>query len=278
MTTRTPPIRANPSGAEPDPPRVGRRPVSVTNVPPRRLDTSELWALRCDARQPSREELMRRFLPLARNLASRYRHANEPFEDLVKVASLGLLGAIDRFDPDRGTSFLSYAIPTILGELRRYFRDTGWAGRVPRKAQELAMRVEQTSQEMANRLGHSPRVGELAQFMNLEIDDVLDALQTSKARHGISLDAPAHKAESGTETLGETLSAEGDHYSQVDTRIDLVACIRRLPYPQRTALALHLGQDLKQREIAERLGCSQMQVSRLLVRAITQVRTSHTTA
>jgi RNA polymerase sigma-B factor len=103
----------------------------------------------------------------------------------LQVASLGLLGAVDRFDPDRGTSFLSYAIPTILGELRRYFRDTGWAVRVPRKAQELAMRVEQTSQEMTDRLGHSPRVGELAQFMNLEIDDVLDAPadQQSPPRH-----------------------------------------------------------------------------------------------
>jgi RNA polymerase sigma-B factor len=250
------------------------RPVSVTGVCAQRLDTSELWALRRDAREPAREELMRRFLPLARNLASRYRRLNEPLEDLVQVASVGLLGAVDRFDPDRGTSFLSYAIPTVLGELRRYFRDTGWAVRVPRGAQELAMRVEQTSQEMADRLGRFPQVGELAQFMNLEIDDVLDALQAGRARYRVSLDAPAGQAGSGTETLGEELGAEDDQYSRADARIDLTARMRGLPYPQRAALALRLGQDLTQREIAERLGCSQMQVSRLLVRAIKQVGTS----
>jgi RNA polymerase sigma-B factor len=253
-----------------DPTRVSGR----AGVCAQRLDTSELWALRREARESARDELMRRFLPLARNLASRYRRGDEPLEDLVQVANLGLLGAVDRFDPDRGTSFLSYAIPTVLGELRRYFRDTGWAVRVPRGAQELAIRVEQTSQEMADGLGRFPRVDELAQFMNLEIADVLDALQAGQARYRVSLDAPASQAGSGAETLGEELGAEDDQYSRVEARIDLAARMRRLPYPQRAALALRLGQDLTQREIAERLGCSQMQVSRLLVRAIKQLRMS----
>jgi RNA polymerase sigma-B factor len=254
-----------------------RRPASVTEASAQRLDTSELWALRRDAPTPAREELMRRFLPLARNLASRYRTVNEPFEDLVQVASVGLLGAVDRFDPDRGTPFVSFAIPTVLGELKRYFRDLGWAVRVPRGAQELAMRVEETRWVMADGFGRSPRVAELAEFMHLEVDDVLDALQTSKVRFCISLDTPVDQPGSGTVTLGETLGAEDDSYSRVEARIDLEACIRRLPYPQRTALALRLGQDLKQREIAERLGCSQMQVSRLLVRAIKKVGASRTT-
>jgi RNA polymerase sigma-B factor len=252
--------------------------MTTRTSPNRRLDTGELWALRRDAREPAREELMRRFLPLARKLAFRYRTVNEPFEDLVQVASIGLLGAVDRFDPDRGIPFLSYAIPTVLGELRRYFRDTGWAVRVPRGAQELAMRVEHTSRELADRLGHSPSVAELARFMELEIDDVLDALQTSKVRYGVSLDAPSDQTGSGTETLGDSLGADDDDYSLVDARIDLAVLIRRLPYPERTVLALRLGQDLKQREIAERLGCSQMQVSRLLVRAVEQVRTSRAAA
>jgi RNA polymerase sigma factor (sigma-70 family) len=185
-------------GAGPDPPRARRRPVSVTRLWARRLDTSELWALRCDAREPAREELMRRFLPLARNLALRYRRGGEPSEDLVQVANLGLLGAVDRFDPDRGTTFLSYAIPTVLGELRRYFRDAGWAVRVPRSAQELAMRVEQTSQEMADCLGRLPRVDEVAQCMNLGIDDVLDALALQGATAGPTADArPGQRGRDG---------------------------------------------------------------------------------
>ncbi len=138
------------------------------------------------------------------------------------------------------------------------------------------MRVEHTLQAMTDRLGHFPCVAELAQFMNLEIDDVLDALQTSQARYGLSLDGPTNHAESGTETLGEVLGAEDEHYSRADIRIDLAARMRRLPYPQRAALALRLGRDLNQREIAERLGCSQMQVSRLIVRAIKQLQIAAT--
>jgi len=246
--------------------------MSVTEGSLRRVETSELWLLRREAGEAAREELVRRFLPLVRKLASRYRRANEPFDDLVQVASLGLLHAIDRFDPDRGAMFVSYAIPTVLGELKRHFRDTGWAVRVPRGAQELALRVEQTSREMTDRLGRSPRVDELAQFMKIGTEDVLDALQTSQARYGMSLDAPTGTVRSDSEVLGDTVGDGEDHYAGVDTRIDLAACIRRLPYLERKALALRVGQGLKQREIAERLGCSQMQVSRLLIRATTRLK------
>jgi RNA polymerase sigma-B factor len=251
--------------------------MNVTEVSLRRVETSELWPLRRDAREAAREELTRRFLPLARKLAARYRSANEPFEDLVQVASLGLLRAIDRFDPDRGVPFMSYAIPTVLGELRRHFRDTGWAVRVPRGAQELALRADRTSREMTDQLGRPPRVDELATFMRLEIEDVLDALQAGQARYGMSLQAPANNTEPDSETIGDTLSAEDERYALVDTRIDLTARIRRLPYLERKALVLRVGRDLKQREIAEHLGCSQMQVSRLLDRATTRLKASDNT-
>jgi RNA polymerase sigma-B factor len=251
-----------------------RQKMRVTEVSLRRVETSELWSLRHEAGEAAREELVRRFLPLVRKLASRYRSANEPFDDLLQVASLGLLHAIDRFDPDRGTPFVSYAIPTILGELKRHFRDTGWAVRVPRGAKELALRVEQTSREMTDRLGRPPRVDELSQFMKVGAEDVLDALQASQARYGMSLDAPISNAESDLEVLGDTVGAGEDQYAVVDTRIDLAACIRRLPYLERKALALRVGQDLKQRDIAERLGCSQMQVSRLLIRATSRLKAS----
>lgn len=235
------------------------------------LETEELWPRRHASH--AREELVRRFLPLARNLAARYRSANEPLDDLLQVASLGLLRAIDRFDPEYGTPFPSYAIPTILGELRRHFRDTGWAVRVPRRLQELALSIENVSREMTERLGRSPRVEELAQYLNCDIEEILDALQAGNAHYGTSLDVPV-TTDPDAPTLGETLGDEDDRYSLIDTKLDLSTGISKLPYYERKALDLRLRHDLKQSEIAQRLGCSQMQVSRLLTRAASRLQES----
>src|ERR1700680_1298910 len=159
-------------------------------------DNTELflqWKKAGDKR--AREELVDRFLPLARNLARRYAGAREPFDDLLQVASLGLVKAIDRFDVSRGTAFSSFAVPTILGELKRYFRDLGWSVHVPRGAQENALKVEQVRQQLASRSGHSPSVQELDQSLEWSIEDVVDALEAGSAHHSVSLDAPTDNGE-----------------------------------------------------------------------------------
>src|SRR5881275_45738 len=158
---------------------------------PDRVDTDKLfvrWHRSGDQR--AREELVERFLPLARNLARRYAGAREPFDDLLQVASLGLVKAIDRFDVERGAAFSSFAVPTILGELKRYFRDLGWAVHVPRGAQEQALKVEEAQQLLTVRTGRPPSVPDLAEYLEMRIEDVLDALETASAHHCVSLDTP----------------------------------------------------------------------------------------
>src|SRR6266567_2662566 len=137
--------------------------------------------------QHAREELVARFLPLARNLARRYAGAREPFDDLLQVASLGLVKAIDRFDVDRGAAFSSFAVPTILGELKRYFRDLGWSVHVPRGAQEQALKVQDAQERLTTSTGRPPTVPELAEYLEFSLEDVLDALETAGAHHAVSL-------------------------------------------------------------------------------------------
>jgi RNA polymerase sigma-B factor len=234
----------------------------------RRLPAEELWARRRPGGNcPARDELARRYLPLARKLASRYINPNEPLEDLVQVASLGLLRAIDRYSPERGAPFHAFAVPTILGELKRHFRDTGWSVHVPRDAKEMALRVDRASREMNERLGRSPQVDELARFLELSVEQVLGALEAVNAHFGASLDAPAAGSDRDAAPLVELLGSDDDRFALAETTLDLAAGIRGLPYLERQALSLRFGEDLKQTEIAERLGCSQMQVSRLLSRA-----------
>jgi RNA polymerase sigma-B factor len=232
---------------------------------------SHLWRLRQAGDPAARDELIRRHLPLARQLASRYRSRNEPFDDLVQVACVGLVNAVDRYDPGRGRSFRAFAIPTILGEMRRYFRDSGWSVRVPRPTQELALRCEQVTREMTARLSRPPRVSELAEYMHISHEDALKGIEAGKAHFSVSLDAPTPDARLDADVLGDTLGTEDERYALVDTRLDLADGIRRLPYQERRALTLRISHDLKQSEIASQLGCSQMQVSRLLKRATTKL-------
>lgn len=226
-----------------------------------------------DRDEDARQAVFDRFLPLARRLARRYRTPHEPFEDLVQVASVGLLGAIDRFDPNRGSSFASFAIPTILGELKKYFRNTGWAVHVPRGQQEMALHIEQAVREIVARSGRHPGVRELAEYLEVSTEDVVAGLDAGSAHYAMSLDAPLAPAEpDDPDCLIDTIGRDDDGYALMEATESLASAITQLPYGERRALSLRLERDLKQSEIAAELGCSQMQVSRLLRRAAVRLR------
>lgn len=238
------------------------------------IETGRLWSLRASEGQAVREELAHRFLPLARRVATRYRGTTEPLDDLLQVAHLGLIGAIERFDPERGTEFPAFAIPTMVGELKRHFRKNGWAVHVPRGKQELALEVRRGAEELSRRLGRAPRVPELAQYLERDIDEIVTALEASSVQYATSLDAPVGTAGPTPSLLADTLGAEDDGYALVDAAATLRAEIPRLPYQERLALSLRFTEDLTQQEIGRRLGCSQMQISRLMRRGRGTLRQS----
>jgi RNA polymerase sigma-B factor len=221
--------------------------------------------------QSARDELVQRFLPLARKLARRYSGAREPFDDLLQVASLGLVKAVDRFDSGRGTAFSSFAVPTILGELKRYFRDLGWAVHVPRGAQERAVRVEDAHQQLSARTGRAPTVTELAEYVELSIEEVLDALETSRAHHATSLDAPYDDGDGDGGAVVDAVGDEDPELQLADARVTVGAAADHLSSREREVLDLRFVDDLTQTEIANRIGVSQMQVSRILRRAIVRL-------
>src|SRR4051794_39515061 len=165
----------------------------------------------------AREELVVRFVPLARQLASRYRHAGEPHEDLVQVACLGLLKAVDRYEPDRGHAFTKYAVPTMLGELKRYFRDKGWSVHVPRATQELVLKVSDALGTLPAKLGRSPRPRDVAEVVGAPVEDVLEAMEAATAYEAASLDAPRPGSDDDDEgwSLGESVSSEEHGYELV---------------------------------------------------------------
>ncbi|HEX3833685.1 MAG TPA: sigma-70 family RNA polymerase sigma factor [Solirubrobacteraceae bacterium] len=213
------------------------------------------------------------YLPLAGKLAARYATAHEVYEDLVQVAAVGLIGAIDRFDPDRGVSFASFAVPTILGELKRHFRNTGWSVHVARGGQELGIRVEKASQTLVEQTGRSPRVDELAQYLELSIEDVLTGLEAHSARFSSSLDVPISDAEDDAGTLMDTLGGIDDRYGLVETKLSLRQALQQIRAQEAEVLRLRMETDLTQAQIADRLGCSQMNISRILRRASTTLQT-----
>jgi RNA polymerase sigma-B factor len=221
----------------------------------------------------ARDELVARFSPLSRRLARRYRQTSEPDEDLYQVAQLGLVKAIDGYDPRRGFPFKSYAIPTILGELRRHFRSSSWAVHVPRAAQERALEVRDAERALADEHGRSPTVSELAQYLRLDVEEVLDARQALRALGSISLDAQPG-GESGEEESSyvDLIGVEDASYQRIEHGVDLAAALRLLEPRQREILRLRFFEELTQSQIAERVGVSQMQVSRLLARCMTQLR------
>jgi RNA polymerase sigma-B factor len=234
-------------------------------------ELAALWADR--HREASRAALVRRFMPLARSLARRYERSSEPFDDLLQVASLGLLKAIDRFEPDRGNAFVSFAVPTILGELRRYFRDSCWDVHVPRGAQERTLKLEQAQRRLTADQGRPPSVAELARYLELDGEQVLDAMCAGQAYDAMSLDAPRSSADGEqTATYAELLGEVDNRYALVEDGVTIARALEHLPERERVVLALRFAEDLTQSEIAERIGVSQMQVSRLLRRALEQLR------
>ncbi len=225
-----------------------------------------------DRDEAAREVLIGRHLSLARKLAARYVRTREPFDDLFQVACLGLVKAIDRFDPARGVAFSSYAVPTILGELKRHFRDKGYPVHLPRGLQELVLKVQEAETVLGARTGCSPSVIEVAEYLSIDSEQVIEALDAIAAHHAASLDEPiAPELAEDAGTRHDIVGGEEEGYGLVETALSLAAASRQLAPQDRQVLALRFHADLKQREIAERVGVSQMQVSRILRRATDQI-------
>jgi RNA polymerase sigma-B factor len=220
-----------------------------------------------------REMLVERFLPLARSLAIRYASNGEPFDDIFQVACLGLLKAIDRFDVTRGRAFSSYAVPTIAGEIKRYYRDHTWSVHVPRDLQDLALRVERERRVLETRLARSPTVSELAARVGACDEDVVEALHAHSAQRSKSLDATAGADGDADTTVGESLGTSERGYAQAESRADLSRLARVLSERDREILRMRFVEDLKQQQIADRVGLSQMQISRILRTSIERLRT-----
>ena len=227
-----------------------------------------------DRRDPvDREVLVERFLPLARQLARRYQRPEEPFDDLFQVACLGLVKAIDRFDLSRDVAFSSYAVPTILGEIKRYFRDRTWSVRVPRDLQEMALRVDRKVSELSTDLRRQPTVSEIAEAVGIEEEDVLEALEASGAYRATSLSTPRGNEDDAGETLGDTVGTSEEGFGLAESRATIEQLMRAVTPREREVLRLRFEEDLTQAEIGERIGVSQMQVSRIIRQSIARLRT-----
>ncbi len=220
----------------------------------------------------ARSALVDRFLPLARQLARRYQHAGEPLEDLVQVASLGLLKAIDRFDPARDTAFSSFAVPTILGEIKRHFRDKGWSVRVPRDLQELAVKVERLGDALGRELGRAPTIEELAQRTGVSAEQVLEAREASGAYRAVSLDRP--RDDDDEEGLGAGYGAEDPGFGLAEDAATVERLMRVLSDREREVLRLRFAEDMTQSEIGAIVGVSQMHVSRIIRQAVSRLRSA----
>jgi RNA polymerase sigma-B factor len=230
-------------------------------------DENELLRRYAETRDPRlKEELVKRFLPLARSLALRYRGASEQLEDLIQVASLGLVKALDGFDLERGRSFIAYAAPTILGELRRHFRDRVWELRLPRGLQERTMAVQEAAQKLAEEHGHTPTVSQIAERLELTEEEISEALQAEEARRTLSLDVPRSREDADSVPMVETVGETEPGYDRVEAQIAAEGA--PLTDRERTVLRLRFEEDLNQYEIGRRLGVSQMQVSRIMRKAL----------
>ena len=244
------------------------------NVTNRAEQDRALFARYLDKRDPvDREMLVERFLPLARQLARRYQRPEEPFDDLFQVACLGLVKAIDRFDLEREVAFSSYAVPTILGEIKRYFRDRTWSVRVPRDLQELALKVDRAVSELSLDLHRQPTVEEIGAKVGADEEDVLEALEASGAYKATSLESPRGSEDESGDTLGDTLGTEEHGFALAEDRATIEHLMRSITPREREVLHLRFAEDLTQAEIGERIGVSQMQVSRIIRQSIARLRT-----
>jgi RNA polymerase sigma-B factor len=230
-----------------------------------------LFARRAAGDASARDDLIERFLPLARSVARRYERPGEPLDDLVQVASLALVKAVDRFDAARGHAFTSYAVPTIVGELKRHFRDRTWAVRPPRELQELSLRVDHAALRLSQQLERAPTVSELAMAVGADDEQVLEALQARDARSGLSLQGFAGDPDDH-QALQDTVGADDEGYARAEQRADLDGLLACLAPRERHVLRLRFEHEHTQAQIGALLGISQMQVSRIIRRAIDQLR------
>jgi RNA polymerase sigma-B factor len=219
-----------------------------------------------------RDALIERFLPLARHLAARYEAPGHSYEDIFQVACLALVKAVDRFEPDRRAAFSSYAVPTVIGEIKRYFRDQTWAVHVTRELQERALHVGRAIDDTALRLGRQPRLAEIAAVVDCSEDEVLEALDAATAYRATSLEAPRRADDEAEVPLVETLGYDDERFAAVERRADLSGLVDRLSASERTVLRLRFERDLTQPEITDMLGVSQMHVSRILRGALERLR------
>lgn len=235
-------------------------------------DSERLFArYRREGDRRDRDELIERHLPLARYIAHKHGRRREDRDDLEQVAAIALIKAIDRFDPGRGVAFTSYAMPTIVGELKRHYRDHGWSVRVPRGLKDLAVRVELAVEELTIQLGCTPTIAEIAARCDETVESVLEARAAYTAHFADSLDSVAGDDDEAA-TVQELIGVEDHGYAHAEAAVDADRLLMNLPARDREIVCLRFTEDLMQREIAERFGISQMQVSRILTRSIEALR------
>jgi RNA polymerase sigma-B factor len=233
----------------------------------------ELWRRLKDERdRHARDELVVLYMPVARRMAGRYAGIVEPYDDLLQVASLGLLNAIDRFDPDRGTPFVGFAKPTIMGELKRYFRDKVWTIRVPRALHDRMAAIETATEDLTEELLRPPSPAQIAARLKIETVEVLEALEAREIRRPLALDRPLQGQDGEDSSSPEWIGDVDDGYELVEDRLAVEAVLPDLDDRQREVLRLRFVEDLPQSKIATRIGCSQMQISRLLRSTLERLR------
>ena len=225
------------------------------------------------SREAARDALVRLHLPLVEHCARRFRNRGEPFEDLVQVGTIGLIKSVDRFDTGRGVEFSTYATPTIIGEIKRYFRDKGWAIRVPRRLQELRMQIGSATAELTQSLGRSPTASELAERVGCSVEEIIEGIESSNAYSTLSLDA-TDDSDDGTSSMLDALGADDAGLEHVEIRESLKPLLDRLEPREKRILLLRFFKNQTQSQIAEEIGVSQMHVSRLLSRTLDQLRAS----
>ena len=254
-------------------------PEAPTGVELTRQRSAELFLVLRDeeaadtSRSAARDALVHLHLPLVEHCARRFRNRGEPLEDLVQVGTIGLIKSIDRFDSDRGVEFSTYATPTIIGEIKRYFRDKGWAIRVPRRLQELRMQIGAATAELTQTLGRSPTPRELAEAIGCTVEEIVEGIESSNAYSTLSLDA-SDDGEDGTATMLDALGMDDQGLEHVETRESIKPLLDRLEPREKKILLLRFFKNMTQSQIAEEIGVSQMHVSRLLNRTLEQLRSS----
>jgi RNA polymerase sigma-B factor len=235
-------------------------------------EEERLWRGIADGDERARERLVRHYLPFAEALARRYRTAREPHEDLEQVASMGLIKAVDRFEPGRGVPFKGFAAPTILGELKRHFRDRVWTVRVPRSIQEGIADVEAATADLAAELQRMPSVREIAARVGREETDVLEILEANQKRRPSSIDRTLRSDDEDSAPVAELIGDEDEGFEMVEGRLTIEQELPHLDERERRVLALRFADDMTQSQIAAEIGCSQMQVSRIIRKALDKLR------